>query len=47
MDAATMQTVVVALIVAVAALAVGRRAWKLVAATRKKPEDGCGGGCCK
>ena len=43
MDSQTLQTLVVALIVGVAALFVGRKWYRTFAAARKKP--GCGGDC--
>jgi hypothetical protein len=46
MDAMMMQTLVVGLVVAGAALSVGRRAYRLVASARRRTDaDGCGGGC--
>jgi hypothetical protein len=45
MDAMTMQTLVVGLVVAGAVLSVGRRAYRLVASARRTDADGCGGGC--
>lgn len=37
---------IVVSIVGLAALSVGRRAYRLVAATRRKSDASCGGGCC-
>lgn len=45
MDAASLQSLVVALIVLAAALYVGRRGYRLVASSRRKDDSGCGGGC--
>lgn len=41
-----MDTLIVALIVAVAAFYTGRRIWRAVATARKKDDGACGGGCC-
>ena len=46
MDAAALQSLIVPAIVAVAAASLGVRAYRLVARTRRKSGDGCGGGCC-
>lgn len=40
-----MDSLVVALIVAAAALYVGRRVWRAAASARRKTEPGCGGDC--
>jgi ABC-type spermidine/putrescine transport system permease subunit II len=45
MDAAAAQSLVVAVIVAAAALFVGVRLARTLAAARRRPKEGCGGGC--
>jgi type II secretory pathway pseudopilin PulG len=41
-----MESIVVALIVAAAAVYAGRRLWRTVATARRKSKGGCGGDCC-
>jgi len=41
----SLQTLLVFAIVAAAALYVGRRVWRTVAAARRSKADGCGTGC--
>ena len=45
MDSQTLQTAVVALIIAAAALFVGRKFYRTFAATRKPKGPGCGSDC--
>ena len=46
MDSQSLQSIVVALLVAAAVLFVGTRWYRTFAAARKA-KDGCGGDCCK
>lgn len=47
MDPQTVQTLIVALIVAVAAVFMGARVLRSIHAARARKKDGaCGGGCC-
>lgn len=41
-----LQSLLVPLIVALAALSLGIRAYRAVAVARRRPGSGCGGGCC-